>query len=88
MLTALDCQAQRGIGSWHSEWQTIREIVAATTSSVLLLRRALDGLTVDTAAMAAKVPENADISDAETLARLVLDRVVLDRALERTNHVS
>ncbi|WP_311357339.1 lyase family protein [Corynebacterium riegelii] len=87
MLTALDCQAQRGIGSWHSEWQTIREIVAATTSAALLLRRALDGLTVDTAAMASKVPENADISDAETLARRVLDGV-LEGVLERNNHVN
>lgn len=52
MLDAMDSRHQRGVGSWHAEWPTIRELAAATASAVARLHASLDGITVDTAAMA------------------------------------
>lgn len=52
MLDAMDSRHQRGVGSWHAEWPTIRELAAATASAVARLHASLDGITLDTAAMA------------------------------------
>ena len=51
MLDTLDSRWQRGTGSWHAEWQTIREIFAATASAVNRLHASLDGLRVHTETM-------------------------------------
>ena len=52
MLDTLDSRWQRGTGSWHAEWQTIRELVATTASAVNRLHASLDGLRVPTDTMA------------------------------------
>lgn len=64
LFDALDCRAQRGVGSWHAEWHTIREIVAATASALNRITAALDGLEVDTQAMAAACGDNPDTAHA------------------------
>ena len=51
MLDTLDSRWQRGTGSWHAEWQTIRELVATTASAVNRLHASLDGLRVHTETM-------------------------------------
>lgn len=67
IFDALDCRGQRGVGSWHAEWQTIREIVAATASAVNRITAALDGLIVNTEAMAAKCVASPDTAHAADL---------------------
>lgn len=52
LLDSLDCRWQRGTGSWHAEWQTIRELFAATASAVNRIHASLDGLRVHTETMA------------------------------------
>lgn len=51
MLDAMDSRHQRGVGSWHAEWPTIRELTAATASAVARIHASLDGITVDRDAM-------------------------------------
>lgn len=78
LLDALDCRWQRGVGSWHSEWQTLRDLLAVTASAVSRLHAALDGIDVDTGAMAANMvrtgadPAGADAGHAEEIVDLVL----------------
>lgn len=52
MLDAMDSRHQRGVGSWHAEWPTLRELTAATASAVARLHTSLAGITVDTGNMA------------------------------------
>lgn len=51
MLDAMDSRHQRGVGSWHAEWPTIRELAAATASAVARIHASLDGITIDRDAM-------------------------------------
>lgn len=55
LFDALDCRLQRGTGSWHAEWLTLRELAALTDAALARAVRSLDGIEVDTAAMAARV---------------------------------
>lgn len=55
LFDALDCRLQRGTGSWHAEWVTVRELAALTDAAVARAARSLDGITVNTDAMAARV---------------------------------
>lgn len=55
LLDSLDCRWQRGVGSWHAEWQTLRDLLAATASAVSRIRASLDGIRVDTDAMARNI---------------------------------
>lgn len=65
MLDAMDSRHQRGVGSWHAEWPTIRELAAATASAVSRIRASLDGITVDERAMADNL-ERAATGDQST----------------------
>lgn len=73
LLDALDSRAQRGVGSWHAEWQTLREIVATTASALNRIRAALDGLVVDKQAMAARCGDNPDTANAAALVDKILE---------------
>lgn len=74
MLDALDCRLQRGTGSWHAEWQTMRELIAATDSAVARIHTSLAGLIVDADAMAAKLPDDPDVGHAAALVDDILER--------------
>lgn len=68
MLDTLDCRWQRGTGSWHAEWQTIRELMATTASAVNRIHASLTGLRVNTETMAKNITDPhtghaADITD-------------------------
>ncbi|WP_018296262.1 lyase family protein [Corynebacterium lubricantis] len=72
LLDALDSRAQRGVGSWHAEWQTVREIVAATASALNRITAALDGLIVDKQSMSARCGENPDTANAVAIVDEIL----------------
>jgi 3-carboxy-cis,cis-muconate cycloisomerase len=59
LLDTLDCRWQRGTGSWHAEWQTIRDLLAATASAVARLHASLDGIRVHTDTMAQRTADRA-----------------------------
>ena len=72
LFDALDCRLQRGTGSWHAEWQTIRELTAATASAVGRCTRSLDGIVVDTERMHNHLT-GTDIGHAAEIADRILD---------------
>lgn len=74
MFDSLDCRLQRGTGSWHAEWQTMRELIAATDSAIARIHVSLAGLIVDADAMAAKLPDNPDVGHAAALVDDILER--------------
>ncbi|SER86871.1 lyase family protein [Corynebacterium cystitidis] len=76
IFDALDCRGQRGVGSWHAEWQPIREIVAVTASAVNRITAALDGLEVHTEAMVAACGNNPDTAHAAELVDAILETEV------------
>ncbi|AWB82491.1 3-carboxy-cis,cis-muconate cycloisomerase [Corynebacterium yudongzhengii] len=54
LFDAADTRHQRGVGTWHAEWQPLRELLAVTDNAAARLEASLDGITVDTEAMAAR----------------------------------
>ncbi|MHA2789598.1 lyase family protein [Corynebacterium sp. S7] len=72
LLDALDSRAQRGVGSWHAEWQTVREIVACTASALNRIGAALDGLVVDKQAMSARCGDAPDTANATAIVDEIL----------------
>lgn len=73
IFDALDCRGQRGVGSWHAEWQPIREIVALTASAVNRITAALDGLEVFTTTMAAACGDEPDTAHAVEVVDALLE---------------
>lgn len=72
IFDAMDSRLQRGVGSWHAEWQTLRELMAATASAVARTRASLDGIRVNTASMAAHLNDTATAGHAEEIVDLIL----------------
>lgn len=66
LLDALDCRWQRGVGSWHAEWQPLRDLLAVTASAVSRIHAALDGIDVDAGAMARNMALSGHGPDADT----------------------
>ena len=73
LLDCLDDRMQRGIGSWHAEWQTLRDLIAATDSAVNRIHASLDGLHVNTQAMAEKLTGD-DTGSAGAIVDDILER--------------
>jgi 3-carboxy-cis,cis-muconate cycloisomerase len=48
MLTCMDQEEQRGLGSWHAEWETLPEIICLTAGALGHLTQMLSGLEVHT----------------------------------------
>lgn len=71
LFDALDCRLQRGTGSWHSEWQTLRELAAVTHSAVSRAAASIDGITVNVEAMAQRMT-GTDTGHASDLAERAL----------------
>jgi 3-carboxy-cis,cis-muconate cycloisomerase len=67
LLATMAQEHQRAAGNWHAEWQPLRALLTATGSAAHQLRRALDGLRVDTGRMRA----NLDLTHGALLAERV-----------------
>lgn len=85
MLDSMDQRMQRATGAWHAEWQTVRDLAAATASAVSRTRASIDGITVDTEAMRRNLGLTDGAVLAEALGRYVprdqIDRAVADGTL-------
>ena len=64
MLDAMDSRLQRGIGSWHAEWSTLRELFAVTASTVSRTTASLEGINVNSEAMKDHLNETATLGHA------------------------
>ncbi|MGL4241445.1 MAG: 3-carboxy-cis,cis-muconate cycloisomerase, partial [Beijerinckiaceae bacterium] len=51
MLSAGLQEHERGVGGWHAEWDTMRELLALAGAAALHMQNLLEGLEVDTARM-------------------------------------
>ncbi|WP_420100341.1 lyase family protein [Corynebacterium sp.] len=85
MLDGMDQRMQRATGAWHAEWQTVRDLAAATAGAVNRTRASIDGITVDTDAMRRNLALTDGAVLAEALGRHVpradIDRAVADGTL-------
>lgn len=80
ILESMDSRLQRGVGSWHAEWATLRELVAVTASAQSRLFASLDGINVHEENMAKNLIDTGTIGHAQDLIDDILDRAeLLDR---------
>jgi 3-carboxy-cis,cis-muconate cycloisomerase len=55
MLSAGLQEHERGVGGWHAEWDTMRELLLLTGAAALHMQNMLEGLEVDTVRMRANL---------------------------------
>jgi len=74
LLAAMDGEHQRAAGAWHSEWETLTDLLRATGGAAARLRVSLEDLTVHPDRMAVGIPEPADVGRAPELVDAALAR--------------
>lgn len=67
MLAAGLQEHERGVGGWHGEWDTMRELLALTGAAALHMQTLLEGLEVDTERMRANLELTQGLVMAERL---------------------
>ncbi len=75
LLAAMDGEHQRAAGAWHSEWETLADLLRASGGAAARLRVSLEGLTVHPAAMARALPGSPSVGQAPEL----VDRILAAR---------
>ena len=71
LAAAAEQEHQRAAGSWHSEWETIADLLRLTGSAVAWLADLLGGLTVDADRMRANLDAAGDLPLAESVATML-----------------
>lgn len=79
MLEALDSRLQRGVGSWHAEWATIRELLAVTASAQARLWASIDGINVNADAMAKNLIDTGTLGHTADIITDIINRAELNR---------
>ena len=74
MLEAMDSRMQRGTGSWHAEWASLRELVAATASAQARLFASLNGIGINKEAMENNLLDTGAVGHAQELIQDILNR--------------
>ncbi|MHA6781548.1 lyase family protein [Pseudonocardia saturnea] len=72
LLAAMDGEHQRAAGAWHSEWETLTDLLRATGGAAARLRVSLEGLSVHPERMAAALPDAPDVGRATELVDAIL----------------
>jgi 3-carboxy-cis,cis-muconate cycloisomerase len=67
MLSAGLQEHERGVGGWHAEWDTMRELLLLTGAAALHMQNLLEGLEVDTERMRANLELTNGLIMAERL---------------------
>jgi 3-carboxy-cis,cis-muconate cycloisomerase len=67
MLSAGLQEHERGVGGWHAEWDTMRELLTLTGAAALHMQNLLEGLEVDTKRMRANLEMTNGLIMAERL---------------------
>lgn len=74
MLEAMDSRMQRGTGSWHAEWASLRELVAVTASAQARLFASLNGIGINKEAMENNLLDTGTVGHAQELIQDILNR--------------
>ncbi|WLP87282.1 lyase family protein [Corynebacterium stationis] len=74
MLEAMDSRMQRGTGSWHAEWASLRELVAVTASAQARLFASLNGIGINKEAMENNLLDTGAVGHAQELIQDILNR--------------
>lgn len=74
LLAAMDGEHQRAAGAWHSEWETLSDLLRATGGAAARLRVGLEGLSVHPDRMAASLPPDPSTGRADQLVDAILSR--------------
>lgn len=74
MLESMDSRLQRGVGSWHAEWATLRELLAVTASAQSRLFASLNGIGVNKEAMDNNLIDTGTIGHAHDLIKDIITR--------------
>ena len=77
MLEAMDSRMQRGTGSWHAEWASLRELVAVTASAQARLFASLNGIGINKEAMENNLLDTGAVGHAQELIQDILNRAEL-----------
>ena len=77
MLEAMDSRMQRGTGSWHAEWASLRELVAVTASAQARLFASLNGIGINKEAMENNLLDTGAVGHAQELIQEILNRAEL-----------
>ena len=77
MLEAMDSRMQRGTGSWHAEWASLRELVAVTASAQSRLFASLNGIGINKEAMENNLLDTGTVGHAQELIQEILNRAEL-----------
>ncbi|MFB9382140.1 lyase family protein [Pseudonocardia petroleophila] len=72
LLAAMDGEHQRAAGAWHSEWETLADLLRATGGAAARLRVSLEGLAVHPDRMAASLPADPSTGRAAELVDALL----------------
>lgn len=72
LLAAMDGDHQRAAGAWHSEWETLADLLRATGGAASRLRTSLEGLTVHPDRMSAALPADPSTGRAVELVDTIL----------------
>ncbi|MFH0411254.1 lyase family protein [Corynebacterium sp. L4756] len=83
MLESLDSRLQRGVGSWHAEWATLRELLAVTASATSRLWASIDGINVNTAAMEKNMIDTGTVGHAAEIVTDIINRAEMTRRPHR-----
>ena len=72
LLAAMDGEHQRAAGAWHSEWETLTDLLRATGGAASRLRVSLEGLSVHPERMAAGLSADPSTGRAAELVDAIL----------------
>jgi 3-carboxy-cis,cis-muconate cycloisomerase len=75
MLAGLVQEQERGLGGWHSEWETLPEIVRLTGGALHHLTTAISELEVDQARMRANLDASQGLIFAEAVAMALAEKM-------------
>jgi 3-carboxy-cis,cis-muconate cycloisomerase len=75
MLSTMPQEQQRGLGSWHAEWETLPEIIRLSGGALHHLAEMLPGLQVDTERMQRNLELTNGLIFAEAVTMALADRM-------------
>jgi 3-carboxy-cis,cis-muconate cycloisomerase len=83
LIAALPQEHERALGGWHSEWPALSGALAYTGGAAEAVRRALDGLEVDTERMRANLEQAGGAVMAEQASFVLAEQIGRREAHER-----
>jgi 3-carboxy-cis,cis-muconate cycloisomerase len=75
LLAAMPQEHERGLGGWHSEWETLPEIFRLTSGALAQMATAFEGLEVDTATMRTDVDKTHGLLLAEAASMALAEQI-------------